>query len=123
MKISALGLAKVMMMHMNYGTFGKKQIISKQSAMLMQSPIIETDAEDNGYYGFAIRTTKDLIDGKTMIGHTGGAYGVFTSMFWDSDRKFGFIVMTNGCNERVDNHFMSIHREVDNCLYKNLIED
>src|SRR5574344_78074 len=122
MKISALGLAKVMMMHMNYGTFGKKQIISKPSAEMMQSSIIETDADDNGYYGFAIRTTKDLIDGKTMIGHTGGAYGVFTSMFWDSSRKFGFIVMTNGCNERRDHHFMSIHREVDNYLYNSLIK-
>jgi len=122
MKISALGLAKVMMMHMNYGTLGKKHIIGKPSAELMQSSIIETDPEDNGYYGFAIRTTEDLVDGKKMIGHTGGAYGVFTFMFWDSDRQFGFIVMTNGCNERRDHHFMSIHREVDNCLYNSLIK-
>ncbi len=121
MKISALDLAKVMIMHMNYGTYGQTQIISKESAELMQSPLIVTDAEDNGWYGFAIRTTNDLIDGHTMIGHTGGAYGVFTSMFWDKDRKFGVIAMTNGCNERRDHHFMSIHRECAQALYNNII--
>ena len=52
---------------------------------------------------------------------TGGAYGVFTSMFWDKDRKFGVIAMTNGCNERRDHHFMSIHRECAQALYNNII--
>src|SRR5574344_749680 len=121
MKISALDLAKVMIMHMNYGTYGQTQIISKESAELMQSPLIVTDAEDNGWYGFAIRTTNDLIEGHTMIGHTGGAYGVFTSMFWDKERKFGVIAITNGCNERRDHHFMSIHRECAQALYNNII--
>lgn len=121
MKISAQDLAKVMMMHMNLGKSGHKQIISKSSAELMQSPIVKTDEGDD-HYGFAIEISNNLIDGLTMIGHTGSAYGVFTSMFWDADRKFGFVVMTNGCNQRYDHGFMSIHRDVDQWLYKNFIK-
>lgn len=122
MKISAQDLAKVMRMHMNYGTLDSVQIITKESAELMQSPVIApTDEGDS--YGFAIRQTDKLIDGIEMIGHTGGAYGVYTAMFWDADREFGVVIMTNGCNGKVDNHFMSIHREVAAALYNNFIKE
>lgn len=123
LKISALDLAKVMIMHMGMGTKDSIKIISKEGAGLMQSQIIPTSGDGNGYYGFALTTTTDLLEGHKMIGHTGGAYGVFTSMFWDENRKFGFVVMTNGCNERRDHNFMSIHREVDACLYKHFINN
>ncbi|HNY06412.1 MAG TPA: hypothetical protein PKL23_08210, partial [Candidatus Egerieousia sp.] len=97
------------------------RIIKPESALLMQSRLVgPTDEGDD--YGFAIRTSKQLLDGKTMIGHTGGAYGVLTSMFWNRERTFGIVVMTNGCNERRDHNFMSIHRDVDKCLYDNLIK-
>ncbi|MBQ5828010.1 MAG: beta-lactamase family protein, partial [Bacteroidales bacterium] len=111
LKISPEDLAKVMQMHMNLGTTPEgTQIISKESAEAMQS-IVAPKTDEGDAYGYAIRTSNQLLDGHTMIGHTGSAYGVYTSMFWDKDRNFGFIVMTNGCNRREDNNFMSIHRE------------
>jgi CubicO group peptidase (beta-lactamase class C family) len=122
LKISALDLAKVMRMHMNYGSLDGVKIIDSLSAVAMQSSVAQrTDEGDT--YGFAIRISDQLLDGHTMIGHTGGAYGVFTSMFWDKERKFGFVVMTNGCNGRYDNNFMAIHREVNACLYKNFVKE
>ncbi|MDD3911341.1 MAG: serine hydrolase [Bacteroidales bacterium] len=121
MKLSPTGLATVMMMHMGLGKYMDMRIIKPESALLMQSRLVgPTDEGDD--YGFAIRTSKQLLDGKTMIGHTGSAYGVFTSMFWNRERTFGIVVMTNGCNGRMDHHFMSIHRDVDKCLYDNLIK-
>ncbi len=129
MKINPVGLAKVMQMHMGLGTTpdGVK-IIAPQSAMLMQSRLVETDdypADDykhKVYYGFALETATTLIPGKTMIGHTGSAYGAFTSMFWNCQRTFGIIVMTNGCKGDREQGFMAIHRRVVNCLYQNLIK-
>ena len=121
LKISALDLAKVMMMHMNNGSLNGVKIIDSVSSAMMQSKVAErTDEGDS--YGFAIRTSDQLLDNHTMIGHTGGAYGVFTSMFWNKDKDFGFIVMTNGCNGRYENNFMAIHREVDACLYNHFIK-
>ncbi len=122
LKISAQDLAKVMMMHMNNGSLDSVKIISPESSAMMQSRVAEKTDEGDAY-GFAIRTSDQLLDGFTMIGHTGSAYGVYTSMFWDKDHKFGFVVMTNGCNGRRDHNFMSIHREVDACLYRNFIQE
>lgn len=122
LKISAQDLAEVMKMHMNYGTYtnaaGEEvKIISKESAEQMQS-IVAPKTDEGDTYGYAIRTSNQLLDGYTMIGHTGGAYGVYTSMFWDKDREFGFVVMTNGCNGRYDNNFMAVHREANALLHK-----
>ncbi len=125
LKISAEDLAEVMIMHMNLGkavkagTSDTVRIISRHSAELMQTKIIYPTDEGDAY-GFAIRISDQLLPGYTMTGHTGSAYGVYTAMFWDKDRKFGFVIMTNGCSGRRDNNFMSIHREVAAALHKYL---
>ena len=120
LKISAQDLAQVMKMHMNLGTAENgTQIISKESAEAMQS-IVAPKTDEGDAYGFAIRTSNQLLDGYTMIGHTGSAYGVYTSMFWDKDRNFGFVVMTNGCNAKYDNehNFMAIHTDCVAAMHK-----
>ena len=123
LKISAQDLAQVMKMHMNLGTAENgTQIISKESAEAMQS-IVAPKTDEGDAYGFAIRTSNQLLDGYTMIGHTGSAYGVYTSMFWNKDRNFGFVVMTNGCNGRYDNNFMAIHRECVAAMHKYFVAE
>ena len=123
LKISAQDLAKVMKMHMNLGTTPEgTQIISKESAEAMQS-VVAPKTDEGDAYGFAIRTSKQRLDGHTMIGHTGSAYGVYTSMFWNSERNFGFVVMTNGCNGRYDNNFMAIHRECVAAMHKYFVAE
>lgn len=121
LKISAQDLAQVMKMHMNLGTADNgTQIISKESAEAMQSVVAPKTTEGDAY-GFAIRISNQLLDGHTMVGHTGSAYGVYTSMFWDKERKFGFVVMTNGCNRREESNFMAIHRDCAAALYKHFV--
>ena len=123
LKISPEDLAKVMKMHMNMGTTPEGvQIISKESAQAMQS-VVAPKTDEGDSYGYAIRISNQLLDGHTMIGHTGGAYGVYTSMFWDADRKFGFVVMTNGCNARYENNFMAIHRECVAAMHKYFVAE
>lgn len=121
MKISAQDLAKVMQMHMNLGKYDTIQIISEHSSSLMQTKMANpTDEGDS--YGFAIRISNQLIPGQTMIGHTGSAYGVYTSMFWDSERKFGIITMTNGCNPLRKNNFVALSYDLTNAVYNTLIK-
>lgn len=123
LKISAQDLAQVMKMHMNLGTAENgNKIISKESSEAMQS-IVAPKTDEGDAYGFAIRTSNQLLDGHTMIGHTGSAYGVYTSMFWNKERDFGFIVMTNGCNRREENNFMAIHRDCVAAMYKHFIAE
>ena len=116
MKISATDLAKYMIMHMNLGKANGKRIISKRSARLMQTPL---SSDEN--YGLAILKTDKLIEGKTLTGHTGSAYGLYSTMFFEPNEKFGIVVISNGCNQVYDNGFNAFMKNTVNSLYKNLI--
>ncbi|RZL63137.1 MAG: serine hydrolase, partial [Pedobacter sp.] len=117
MKISASALAKYMTMHMYYGKYRDVKIISKKHAKLMQTKISDEEG-----YGLALREIDDLIPKKLMIGHTGSAYGLYSAMFFDPKKKFGFVMITNGANGKMEKDFRVITRETLRILYQNLIE-
>ena len=96
MKTSARDLARYMIMHMNYGIDPASgvRIISEDNSKLMQTPAIPTG--DEGGYGLALTRTTNLIKGETMVGHTGSAYGLYSAMYFEPEKKFGIVMMTNG---------------------------
>ena len=113
MKISASDLAKYMIMHMNYGTSNGVKIITKKSAKKMQTAL----TDDEGY-GLAIRTADQLIPGVKLKGHTGSAYGLFSTMFFNPKEKFGFVIITNGINATYTDGFPDFSRAAINSLYQ-----
>lgn len=120
MKISATGLAQYMIMHMKQGKHRGKRILSKKSVLEMQALLTDTDKER---YGLAISTTSKLIAGKTLKGHTGVAYGLFSAMFFQPEEKFGIVVISNGCHPGYTDGFNTVIRKTVNCLYENLIRN
>lgn len=116
MKISATDLAKYMIMHSSYGKSNGKRIMSKKSSKEMQTPLSSEEG-----YGLAIETTEKMIPGKTMKGHTGSAYGLFSAMFFHPKEKFGIVVISNGCNPTYANGYNAVIRKTVNCLYDNFI--
>jgi CubicO group peptidase (beta-lactamase class C family) len=116
MKISAPDLARYMIMHMNKGSYDGGRIISKKSARTMQTTI----AKEQGY-GLALTNTEKLIQGITMTGHTGSAYGLYSAMFFHPKEKFGFVVITNGCKPSYTEGYVTVLRKTINALYENLI--
>jgi len=117
MKISATNLARYMMMHMNMGKGKGKRIISKKSARKMQTPLSEKEG-----YGLAMMTSDNLIAGKTMKGHTGSAYGLYSAMFFQPKEKFGIVVISNGCDPGYTDGFNTVIIKTVNCLYESLIK-
>ncbi|MES1221475.1 MAG: serine hydrolase domain-containing protein [Bacteroidota bacterium] len=118
MKISATDLAKYMTMHMYMGRYKGIKIMKKKSARTMQSPV----SDGEGGYGLAILTTDKMIPGKTMKGHTGSAYGLYSMMFFQPREKFGIVVITNGCNPIYDGGFNLSLKSVVNVLYEEMIK-
>lgn len=116
MKISAPDLARYMMMHMNMGKYKSKRIISKKSALAMQ-----TAYSDKEGYGFAIMNSDKLIPGKHMTGHTGSAYGLYSAMFFNPKEKFGIVVISNGCDIKYSEGFNTVIRKTVNVLFESLI--
>ncbi len=122
LKISVGGLAKVMRMHMNMGEVDGVRILTTGSCELMQSEITPTNYEGERY-GMALLRTNDLLKGHRLVGHDGLALGAHTAMFWDKDKKYGFVIMTNGCNAKTDRVFANILCESAECLYKYFINE
>ncbi|MFN0254305.1 serine hydrolase domain-containing protein [Pedobacter ureilyticus] len=118
MKISAVDLAKYMMMHMNYGKLGSTKIISQKSAKQMQTALSDEEG-----YGLALLNTTNMIDGVPLTGHTGSAYGLYSAMFFDPKEKFGFVMITNGADGKMEKGFRVITRETLRILYQNLIKN
>lgn len=114
MKISTIDLAKYMTMHMNKGNYKGVEIISNESAETMQTAVSEG-------YGLAIVTTDSLIPGKSMKGHTGSAYGLYSAMFFNPEEKFGFVVITNGCEPTDAVGFNPLLHAAINSLYSSFI--
>ena len=92
MKISACDLARYMMMHMGWGTAPDGTvIISEESSRSMQ-----TERSAPEHYGLALWHDWDKIPGVELVGHTGGAYGLRSAMFWAPDRSFGLVCISSG---------------------------
>lgn len=125
MKTSARDLARYMIMHMNYGIDPASgvRIISEDNSKLMQTPAIPTG--DEGGYGLALTRTTNLIKGETMVGHTGSAYGLYSAMYFEPEKKFGIVMMTNGTTPDYAtyvNGYAPVQREVVNILYNVFIK-
>lgn len=118
MKISAPDLARYMLMHMNNGKLEGKKIISKKSERAMRKPL-----SDKENYGLALLTTNKLISGETLIGHTGSAYGLFSAMFFEPNKKYGIVVISNGCHPGYTNGYNTVIRKTVNALYDYVIKE
>ena len=116
MKISATDLVKYMSMHMNYGVYKNGRIITRKSAKQMQMPYSNVEN-----YGFALENTTTMIDGVQLIGHTGSAYGLFSAMFFDPKKKFGIVVISNGCDPSYSSGYNKVIKRTMNILYDLLI--
>lgn len=118
MKISAPDLARYMIMHMNYGISDGVRIISEESSKAMQTPL-----SDEEQYGLALWKTDKLVEGETLVGHTGSAYGLYSAMFFHPEKRFGIVVLTNGSHTDYTDEYHSLIRDVVNSLYQHLIAD
>lgn len=96
MKISARNLAKYMIMHMNYGKspLAKTRILNEESSKCMQ-----VEHTPGFHYGLALEQTDEYTPGKVLVGHTGGAYGLRSAMFFDPEQKYGLVMICSGCKD------------------------
>ena len=117
MKVSATDLAKYMIMHARKGKFKGGRIISKKSAIQMQ-----TKLSDEENYGLALETSDKLIPGEIMCGHTGSAYGLYSAMFFNARKKFGIVVICNGCGATFDSGFNTVIKRTVNTLFDSFIK-
>lgn len=116
LKISAPHLAEYMAMHMNYGIHKGVRILSEVSAKEMQKAVL-----DESGYGLALKNDSDYIEGEDMVGHTGSAYGLYSNMYFSPSKKFGIVVITNGCIAEYESGYVALLKKSANALYQHLL--
>lgn len=112
MKISARDLASYMSMHMNYGAQAGTRIISESNSKEMQTAVLQ-----HSQYGLALTNTDTFIPGENLVGHTGSAYGLYSNMFFHPEKKFGLVLITNGCIGRDEDEFVPFLQKSAQLLY------
>lgn len=119
-------LAKFMIMLSNKGLYNGTRVLKKDTVELMEQIHWYGDAL-NGLYkckGLGLHITDDLIEGSRLIGHTVEAYGLLSNMFYDENRKFGYIMMLNGNNYKFgDGGFTKVEKEIAKIIEKNFSQD
>ena len=119
-------LAKFMIMLSNKGLYNGTRVLKKDTVELMEQ-IHWYGYALNGLYkckGLGLHITDDLIEGSRLIGHTGEAYGLLSNMFYDENRKFGYIMMLNGNNYKFgDDGFTKVEKEIAKIIEKNFSQD
>lgn len=116
MKISAPDLAKYLLLHMNYGKVGTTRIISTANAKAMQTPL---STDEN--YGLALWKTDVLLPGVELVGHTGSAYGLYSALFFNPTEKYGFVVISNGCDPTEEEGYIRVIRRAIQILHEEWI--
>jgi CubicO group peptidase (beta-lactamase class C family) len=117
MKISAGDLARYMVMHSRMGKYRGGRIMRKNSA----EEIHRVRSEKEGY-GLAIETSKKILPGIELRGHTGSAYGLYSAMFWQPKEGYGFVVISNGCHPGYSDGMNTVIRRTIGILYESIIQ-
>ena len=73
-------------------------------------------------YGIFNEYRDDFLNVKNnMIGHNGSDPGVFTAMYFNPKEKFGFVVISNGCNPIASTDMPDLLSKTMKSLYANFI--
>jgi len=103
LRISTNDLAKFMLMIKNGGIYNGVRILNDSTVQKMLYPSwIYNGSNGNNYYGifntygFGCHRTIDLLNGETLYGHPGEAYGLISDMYFSKLKDYGIIFITNG---------------------------
>lgn len=116
MRMTVMDMVRWTMAHMNYGEYGDMRILSKKSELEMWQP-----QNEDKKYGFAFSQYPNVVKGVNLRGMTGGTCGIHSLMFFEPEKKFGFVVICNGCTSKSVNG-AEMNYEIVRVLYKHFIE-
>ncbi|MFH0736674.1 MAG: serine hydrolase domain-containing protein [bacterium] len=103
LRVTAADLAKFMTAHQNNGILGNIRILAEKTTKTMHKSQwvyngSNCDSASISMQNYALGNYKryDFIPGETLIGHSGGAYGLVSDMYYSSEKKFGIVVICSG---------------------------
>lgn len=103
LRISSQGLARIMLAHLNGGTYDGITILNDTTVARLHEIVWDYNGSNgNNYYGifntYALgnHTNEELLPGEKLTGHPGEAYGLISDMYFSREKDYGIIFITNG---------------------------
>ena len=116
LKISAPELAKWMMTLRDGGMAPNgNRILSEAVCKKLLTPV--TPADPGTQYCLTTRTETRFIEGKTLKGHTGSAYGLKSCMFFCPGEDWGFVCLCSSSKPDKINEICKVYYQTINLLY------
>lgn len=118
-------LAQFLLAHMNDGEHEGVRILSPDTARLMHQThfINPRSGELFRKIGLQFHITEEFVPGKRMIGHSGEAYGLLSTMYFHKEERFGIIFIMNGSAYREGRRsgFFDVEEALAELLYQKQI--
>ncbi|MBQ2756468.1 MAG: beta-lactamase family protein [Oscillospiraceae bacterium] len=109
--ISARDLARIGCVMAGDGSVDGVSIISKERLDEMHT-VYFTDEKTGVQRGLGVQAFDNIIEGKTLWGHQGTAYGMISGLIYDRKEECGFVVLTNSCYAAKRKNVFEINRAV-----------
>lgn len=116
--INVKDLARLGMLMTNDGELDGVRVLSRAAVSLMEKRYFSAPDYD---MGLSVRIYDDLVDGRTIYGHNGIAFGAITGLYYDPTDKTGVAVITNGCSAYTDDiGFYKINKDALSAAYEHV---
>ena len=101
------------------------QLLTEESlaAMRADQAALETSVTGESPYGLFLQRETTLVDGQVFYGHQGLLSGVLCNVYFDPETQFCFVLLTNGCNNVLQNHVGVLARRMFTFAYENFAAD
>ena len=123
--ISAPELCKILIALCDGGIYGNARILreSQTAEMTARQEYAGSVACDSGNGLFLNIITDDEVEGRTLYGHGGKAYGMLCAAYFDPTDRTGVVMLTNGCNNKSDaNGVGALGRDILTLCYERIID-
>ena len=111
--IRARDLCTLVRMMCNGGTVDGVTILQPETVAEMMS-----DQNGKGNitaetpYGLNIQREESLVEGRIIYGHQGMIENILTNVYYDPESRFVFVLLTNGCSNKLDKRVAGITRKL-----------
>jgi CubicO group peptidase (beta-lactamase class C family) len=119
--ISAKDLAVIGMILAGDGTFKGKRYLT-EDALKQMNRLILRDKYTGVTRGLGTFAMTNIVEGRTVYGHQGNAYGMISGMFYDPVTETGVVFLSNGSNaSKGEQGLYHVNREIMGEIWKLLI--
>lgn len=118
--ISAPDLAKLLIVLCDGGVYRDARLLKEATVKEMTTPqnLRGSVQCDSGRGLFMNILTDDQVEGRTLYGHGGKAYGMLCAAYFDPSDRTGVVMLTNGCQNQLVYHDVGmLGRDVLTAVY------